>query len=267
MKPLRLLTALVFAAMLLACDKAPDGIIAESDMVDLLVDLYKADAYRDTQPSQFPDDSTLMALKQSVFAMHGVTQADYDTSLVWYAHNMDAYTDVHRRVIDRLNHELDHVDVNASPSSSSKNLSLAARHYYPAQGDTADLWNLPRTWVIPKGLRTGFITFDYNTNAQSRPGDRYELKFKTVNGTHNLSMVIAADYSDQGTALLSRNAVVAGTNKVALQTDSARHMTRIYGYLYYDVPEGQVVYLDSIQLIRTHFDPMTYRPTAQVKVF
>ena len=267
MKLIRLLTALLLTTLLFtSCDKAPNGIIAESDMVDLLVDLYKADAYRDIQPMQFPDDSTLMALKQSVFAMHGVTQADYDTSLVWYAHNMDVYTDVHRRVIDRLNNELNHVDVNASPSPSANDPALAARQYYPAQGDTADIWNLPRTWLIPKGLQDGYITFDFNTASKSRPGDRYELRFKTVNGARNLSVVIAADYSDQGTALLTRNAVVAGMNKVALQTDSARQLTRIYGYINYNVPNGQVVYLDSVQLIRTHLDPAAYRPNAQVKL-
>ncbi len=255
--------ACVILALLAACDKAPAGIIDESDMVDLLVDLYKADAYRQTHPSQFPDDSTLMALKQSVMAGHGVTPADFDTSLVWYAHNMDAYTDVHRRVIDRLEHERSRIDPNEKPRPATGTEVAAARQqYYPASGDTADLWRAPRTWMLTPAMQSGYIPFDITPDRQARRGDSYELRLRAVNGQRSLAVLIAADYADGGTAYVTRNAVVAGANRISLPTDSQRTAVRVYGYLRYNVAQRQTVFIDSVQLLRTHLDPAG-RPTSR----
>ena len=260
MKPGRILIALALVALMLpACDKAPRGIIKESDMVDLMVDIYKADAYCESYPTQFPDDSTKMMLKQSVFSKHGVTQADYDTSLVWYAHNMDAYTDVHQKVIDRLNSERDGVDMNEQPVKVAKSDDKRRNaDYRPVSGDSADLWNQPRLWMLTQGLRTGFIPFDIDINSECLLGDQYELAFKAFNSKKTLSVVLAADYSDGGTAWVTRNVIVAGWNHITLQTDSLRPVKRIYGYVKFKVPTCQVVYIDSVQMLRTRLNSKKY---------
>ena len=58
-----LLLLLALAAGFTACDKAPSGIIKESKMEDLLVDIYKAQAYIDNHPDEFDSDSSRQAMK------------------------------------------------------------------------------------------------------------------------------------------------------------------------------------------------------------
>lgn len=230
-------------------------------MVNLLVDLHKADAYVDNYPSQFPDDSSRMMLKQSVFAKHGVSQADYDTSLVWYAHNMDTYSDVYRRVIDKLKDEYNH---NSNPTDissrgeSSQIKAQAGRSYYSIDGDTADLWTLPRNWILPYGLNTGYIPFDYEPNHENNLGDCYELKYKTIVGQSSLSSLIAVDYSDGGTAYINHKYSSVNWNLLTLQTDSTRIVRRIYGYINYKLSSPNIVYIDSLQLLRTHLNSSFY---------
>ncbi|MBQ7690880.1 MAG: DUF4296 domain-containing protein [Muribaculaceae bacterium] len=251
----------VLCTALYACDKAPNGIISESRMVDLLVDLYQADAYLESYPTQFPDDSTKMSLKQAVYAKHGVTQADYDTSLVWYAHNMDVYSDVYRRVVDKLNHEREHIDVDAKPVKQENSLS-PPKPYLAAKGDTADLWQQPRLWLLTQGLGNGYLPFEADLDDNSAAGNRYEIKFKALAPPKCLAVVLAADYSDGTTALVTRNAIINGWNTVTLQTDTARRVNRVYGYVHYTMPTGQTAYLDSVQLLRTHLDKAKYATVA-----
>lgn len=256
-----ILPALMCLVALIACNKAPNGIIKESDMVDLLVDLHKAEAYTENFPSQFPDDSTHMMLKQSVFAKHGVTQADFDTSLVWYAHNMETYTDVYRRVIDKLNHEYKNSSRDNGKITKSLNDNgklVKARSYYKADGDTADLWSISRNWVLFPGMKMGYIPFDIEPDRDYRLGDCYELKFKALESKGNLSTVIAVDYSDGGTAYLHHSDVTPMWNSLILQSDSMRVVRRIYGYIKYNLTSPSIAYLDSVQLLRMHINDNTY---------
>ena len=261
-----LLAAVV--ALMMACDKAPNGIIKESDMVDILVDLHKAEAYVDNYPTQFPDDSTRMMLKQSVFAKHGVTQADYDTSLVWYAHNMDVYINVYRKTIDKLKNDYNNASHDRSLKqhlTSSDASALAGRAYYTVDGDTADLWTLPRNWFFTQAMRSSFITFDYRSDRNTGLGDCYELKFKLAGKHRRITSFLAVDYSDGGTAYVSHRLGTPMWNRIAIQSDSTRTVNRIYGYLFFNLLKGEIAYADSVQLLRTHLNSVGYATRISVQ--
>ena len=76
---------------MLSCGRIPDGVMDNDDMAHVIADLQLADAYISANPDQYSNDSSKQALKQSIFKKHGITQRDYDSSLVWYAHNMEDY--------------------------------------------------------------------------------------------------------------------------------------------------------------------------------
>ena len=86
-----ILLLIVLATSLLACDKTPGGVMSKNKMADLIVDLQLAESYIESHAQEFPNDSSRMVIKQSIFKKHGITQEDYDSSLVWYAHNMEDY--------------------------------------------------------------------------------------------------------------------------------------------------------------------------------
>ena len=88
--------------LLSACKKVPDYVISENDMAELLADIHEANAVIEINPAAYNNDSLKKELKQSVFIRHNTTQEQFDTSLLWYGHNLDIYTEVYDNVIEIL---------------------------------------------------------------------------------------------------------------------------------------------------------------------
>lgn len=268
-----LAAAALVAVAAVGCSKAPRGVISESDMADLIVDLTKADAYLGLYPDKFPDDSSKQALKQSVFAMHHVTQADYDSSMVWYAHNLDVYDDVYDRVVKQLtsdqndlNKQLEKGGGLAAASNGGDdggNESNPAEQWqkrtYTQHGDTADLWAGQRAWLLTGVVPRGYVTFDIKPDGEYRSGDRYQLNFKLIDGGGRFAVVMGADYSDGSTSVVQRSSCEGGWTTFELQTDRDRIVRRVFGYVSYDLgARTSVAFVDSVSLLRTHFDQSKY---------
>ena len=259
MKSKLLILIATLAVLLTGCDKAPDGIIKESDLADFLYDLYRLEAIIDMNPEAFPTDSVKRVAKQSLFQKHGITQAEYDSSLVWYATNFEAYNTVHKKVMMRLqddNKELT-AEMAKAPQEHKSAADDAQKHkMYAAKGDTADIWNDDRSLMLTAGLKRGYFAFDFDPDGEHRKGDKYLLGMKMLSFNNTFSLMLAAEYADGTVSIASRNASLNGWTELALQTDSTRNVRRIFGYIHYNVASHSVVaFLDSISLVRAHLRP------------
>lgn len=260
-----ILLSLALVAGFTACDKAPSGIIKESKMEDLLIDIYKAQAYIDNHPEEFDSDSSRQAMKQAVYNKYHITQADYDTSLVWYAHNIEVYDKVYKKVIDRLSNEQKKLQKQAGYSGSvvagqygpgtAGGSGLAEAHKrYGAKGDTANLWKGDALYMIFPGMNCGYIKFDLEPDAEYKSGDRYQLNMKLLAFGNDFNVLLAVDYTDGSTSFMNRTSTATGWFTLDLQTDTGRVVDRVYGYLRYDMRAQGIAFVDSIQLLRTHLN-------------
>jgi len=280
-----ILLLMVIALTLLSCDKTPRGVLSQNDMADLIVDLELAEAYIDTHSSEFMGDSAKQVMKQSVFKKHGITQQDYDSSLVWYAHNMEDYTKAYDKAVGILKKryektEKNHPDNNreaqsiegatVAQGSPTRNPVPGAGTPRPmanrklsklgadVKGDTADLWQGKRYYTLTQGARRGFIPFDLLPDANKEPGDRYQLAYKLMRGGNEFKVSLNVDYTDGATAQITRGTNSDGWVTIDVQSDTARHVRRIYGYVSYDMKRGRIAYVDSLMLIRTHMSKSNY---------
>lgn len=253
-----------------------------NEMADLIVDLQIADAYIESHNQDFEDDSSKQVLKQSIFKKHGISQQDYDSSLVWYAHNTEDYIKVHDKAIGKLQqryeklnkdkgremeHERDlempgmgeatakHQPKIAPPRGPGKHFTKLGQS---TNTDSADLWNRPRSYLLASGAKRGFITFDIQPDANKRPGDRYQLAYKLERGGNEFKVSLNLDYTDGGTAQITRGTNSDGWVTVDVQSDSTRQVRRIYGYVSYDIKRRHTAFVDSMMLIRTHLNKGNY---------
>ena len=95
--------ALLATTLLAACSKVPDGILSEKKMQGVLTDMLLAEAMVNVDYNAYKSDTMKLALYESVFRKHDITQAVYDSSLVWYGRNLDIYMEVYNRVLADLN--------------------------------------------------------------------------------------------------------------------------------------------------------------------
>ena len=257
----KLLVIFSFCALILVgCSKVPNYVIGEDDMIDLLSDLYKAEAIMEDDNSKYNNDSLKMVLRQSLFLKHNVTQEKFDTSLIWYAHNLDVYGNVYEGVIDELEDEkrrLAKGDVANVKTTVSSDVKPSVPRYRSV-GDTADIWGGIRTWLLLPGYNKNMVTFDVKPDKENMRGDVYELALKICNVRKPIKLFMGVDYKDGSTSYQQRNYSVDGWHKCAIQSDSTRDVNRIYGYLVYTPTPYHVAFLDSVELLRTHLDNKSY---------
>lgn len=258
-KALTLIVALVVAATLLSCDKAPDGVIKEGDMAHVIAEFAKAEAMIEENPSQFPDDSSKLALKQSILKKYDADLAMYDSSLVWYAHNLKIYSQVHDKAIEILEKETNKDGTHVQ--STNPNIAInnqGARRIFPSSGDSANVWKEPQQWILTSAMRDGIIPFDYKPEKEGRKGDKYTLCFKMINSGNSITMLLAIDYRDGSTSYINRSAQDNGWIENAIQSDSSKVIKRIYGFIKYKTRPQGVTFIDSTYMLRTRLDKSQY---------
>jgi hypothetical protein len=247
------------------CDKAPGHVIGEGDMVDLLVDIYKAEAYIEINRAEYPDDSSCMVLKQSVFMKHNVTSEKFDTSMVWYTRNLALYSEVCDKVIKELEDERRKLDL-ASGKVVSKRHRKAGGRSYKDFGDTADIWTSTRQMVLTANYGSNILPFYISSNQESQKGDKYTLLMKVINNRSDIRAFVGIEYNDGVHTFIERRAS-NGWFEVPVQGDSLKNIKGVFGYIKYNVLEANAVsYVDSIMLLRTHIDNKTYSNIATQKV-
>ena len=72
--------ALLATTLLAACSKVPDGILSEKKMQGVLTDMLLAEAMVNVDYNTYKSDTMKLALYESVFRKHDITQAVYDSS-------------------------------------------------------------------------------------------------------------------------------------------------------------------------------------------
>lgn len=258
-----ILTFALLALALISCSKTPEHVINEDDMASLMADIHKAEALIEDESKVTYNDTMKLTLRQSIFMKHNVTQAQFDTSLIWYSHHLDVYNKVYDDVLENLNEELKAASKGdfTSVSSVVKGDIKPSVPRYRTVGDTADIWGKSRTWVLLPGFSQNIITFDRKPDKENMKGDKYELAFKMVNPRQSMKVFIGVDYKDGSTAYVYRTVNSNGWKHYKLQSDSTREVARIYGYLSYKSVPTHPVFVDSIELLRTHLDRKQYNAT------
>jgi len=80
----------------------PRGILSSKQMEDIFVDLHTTDAILQQMGYNFGHDEELRAYYLAVLAEHNTTQAQFDSSLIWYTANPTIFDKIYPKVIERL---------------------------------------------------------------------------------------------------------------------------------------------------------------------
>lgn len=218
-------------------------------MADLLVDVYKGEAFIEASSGSYASDSMRKLVKQSVLLAHGVTQQQFDSSLMWYGKHIEDYVEVYKDVESKLSKEEDYVMAEARREGMA---TMAA-------GDSVDLWDDGAIRFISHGMSDSTMSFEFVPNSDFMKGDAYQWQFRMLSDDAPLDIFIGADYDDGSMAYLETDFKTKGWNRIRFQTDSTRNLSRIYGIAKLkDGTSENVALLDSVQLVRTRVNSLNY---------
>lgn len=235
-----LLTACVLVVAA-SCHKLPEGVLDKKQMVSLLTDIHKGESVVEMQRGIYASDSMKKAVKQSILLKHGVTQAQLDTSFVYYGNHIEDYIAIYDDVIKTLEEEM--------KTATGRKVSAPVF----ADGDSVNVWPLSPVYKLSANDDLRNIVFEIPKDDNWKSGDNYSLQFKILNSRQSVPQFKAtlyAKYNNGKIELRPGGSVVNGWMKVRLVTDSTLSASSVYGVISFSLEEGENVYLDSISLVR-----------------
>ncbi len=238
-------TLLLFAS----CKKTPDHVIPEGDMAELLADLQIADAVIEINRQEYPDEQQRMQLRYSILNEHGFTEEQFDTSLIWYGHNLDIYKTVCENTVKIL--ESRQKDIIAEAKEAGEKLTMA--------GDSIDIWQIGKNAIFERKRIGDYAHFNFAIAADenSKPGDKYEWRLFLKNASENGNALIGIDYADGTSDIVKRELRANELLKLNIQSDSNLNVSRVFGTMMYKLKED-AVFLDSMTLYRSRLNSGHY---------
>lgn len=225
-----------------ACSHTPEGVLSEKKMRDVLVDMQMAETIINEDPYTYSSFEKKNALFQSVFQKHRLTQAEYDSSLMWYGRNIDIYM----RVYDMAMEEVD---------ERIKDLGdVKAEAFDAFDADSIDLWVDKKYYVFSSKAVSNLLVFDLNPSepypADSRFVWEMQLWGLAMDKNQLLEVNLRAEQMD--TTLMEKTEISHdGFHRLTLHGLSDRPINRVYGYIRMksSLPHHKI-YIDCLQLTK-----------------
>lgn len=152
-----------------SCIDRPETILTDDQMVDLLVDIHRSEGLLELQQSQaHADPQYQQAVMASVLVKHGVTRAQYDSSLMWYAKHLKLFVRVYSHVEERLEEEHEAWNLQVA---ESRDFDISAA------GDSVELWTLRDYLVLDSRLCTSVRFWEVKADSNYKAGDTLRWAF------------------------------------------------------------------------------------------
>lgn len=183
-------------AMLTGCKpKVPSKYIQPDDMEDLIYDYHIAQGVA-SQESGNPDYQKRLTFEM-VLKEHGVTQAEFDSSLVYYYTRADRFQDIYKNVSERLNKESE--KYGGAAVSAVQTFAKASLN-----GDTVDVWNGNRALMLLNDRPYHLYQFSQKTDTSFHAGDSFMMTMNNTwlmqNGNRQAVVYLAITYDNDSTA-------------------------------------------------------------------
>ena len=234
---------------LTACQvKRPKTVLSDAKMENVLYDFHIAKALGEDIP--YGESYKRVLYIESVYKKHGITQADFDTSMVWYARHPDVLTKVYEKVNQRLKSQRDGI-----------NHLIALRDNKPKEslpGDSIDVWIWQHVYELtgmPLDNKIAFI-LPVDTNFKDRDTLKWTVRFRFNNGKPDsvlaplMAMQILYDKDTINDLLKIKEPI---TETLTLTADTFGKIKEVRGFIYYPMQKTvQSLLVDQISLMRYH---------------
>ena len=172
-KLLYLVLALVSLSVAASCIDRPDFVLEEEQMIDLLVDVHRAEGLLEMQQQQGAGFGTDLDTYQkeiiaAVLQKHGVSRSRYDSSLMWYAQHLKLLTRVYGHVDERLKEEHEMWSLQVTETRDFVN-SIA--------GDSVDLWTLRDHLILDSRRYSDILFWEIPSDSNFVDGDTLRWRF------------------------------------------------------------------------------------------
>ncbi|WP_080904817.1 DUF4296 domain-containing protein [Parabacteroides sp. Marseille-P3160] len=240
-----------------SCGRTPDGILSQKKMKEVTLDIKLAEAMIEADYNAYTDYSRREALYRSVFEKHKITEAVYDSSLIWYGENLEVYMEIY----NQLGNELDGKIKEMGDIKPEKEMPVSPN-------DSIDIWPLRRLYTFtPDHPR--LIAFDMKPEIPYTAGSVFVLGVNIWGMTPQTGpapeLRLTVEQSDTTMTVL-KNLDRDGYFETEVQTLPSQQVRRVFGYIRMmsNRTEDLKIYIDSLSLFKYHYGFHRIAPPAEV---
>lgn len=228
-----------------SCIDRPEYVLDEDQMIDLLVDVHKAEGLMETQERRGNDNEYQKQIMAAVLVEHGVSRAQYDSSLMWYARHLKLLVRVYSHVDERLAEEFDRWSALAT---DVKDFATSEA------GDSVQIWSMRDYLVLDHNRLIDRRFWELEPDSNYLKGDTLRWTFDVnhlIDGQQLLASISFVP-SGQSNVLIQEN----GMHEITAVPDSMQAFTKAHISVVLVAPDSakqqSPVFLNHISLIRYH---------------
>lgn len=249
-----LLFALQFFVLYSCKPQEPGADLQSSDMEDILYDYHLADAMAEEANNGNSVEYNKAFYRDAVLKKHGVTQAQFDSSLVYYTRHADKLHDIYDNLSKRFS--------NAALALGSSVTEINRYGGISSSADTTNVWRGDAGFVLMPETPYSQTSFEIEADTAYHKGDRLILSFDCN--------VIFRDVFCEGVALIaiqltndsivssyvhmssSSNYSVTVTDESGIGIKAVRGFFCMLKSMNYNPTSLQLISVSNIRLVRNH---------------
>ena len=249
----RSLTYLLILMLVMACKPTvPSEYIQPDDMEDILYDYHLALAMARQKSGEEQDYNRLLYFR-SVLKKYNVTEADFDSSLVYYYSHAYRLKDIYSEVNQRLNEEAASLGVAVG--------DINRYSQYSASGDTANIWTATQHVLLIPSPTMNRYDFTVKVDSTFKRGDSFMFQFMSEfiwqTGTKDVTVCFVCKYAGDSIIQTANHITVSGLAQVRLPVYREKKLKEMRGFIYLndggdDSNTRKLMFISQIQLIRFH---------------
>lgn len=248
------LYVLLSLALLMACAPGvPSDVIQPDDMEDMLYDYHVAQAMAREDRSSNQLDQTRTKYFLAVLKKHGVTEADFDSSLVYYYSHIDYLKNIYSRVNERLSDEAKSLGASVG--------EIGKYSQYSATGDTANIWKEATDVLLMPRPTMNRFDFTLKADTSFLKGDSFMFQFMSEYlwqaGSKDAVVCLVTKYEGDSIIQTANHVSVSGLAQIRVPANTKSKLKELRGFIYLsdggdDTDLRRMMFISQIQLIRFH---------------
>lgn len=245
----KIITVISVLLLLVACNKG-SGVISKSKMKDVLYDYHIAQSVIEMK---FPSDSTrARACMAEIFRKHDITEAQFDSSMVYYNRHPDELKDIYAWLKDK------YTDLQKDLQAE---LGTNDMMVFTEGGDTADIWSGQKMFVLRPNVFQNKESFAISADTSFHHNDQYVLQtnigFSRINKSTRdciLTLGLSIMYEDGKVVNETRSTSYDGQQRLELKAVLDSNIKKILGFFYYEstCSDRNMVLIEDVRLLRMH---------------
>ena len=248
---------LLGAAFMVGCGKqVPEDIIQPDRMENILYDYHLSISMGNNL--SYSDNYQKEAYKNYVFEKYHITEADFDSSMVWYTRHTEELAGLYKKVGERFR-------------SEKKRMQelLALREDKPAAslpGDTVDVWYDRKLYWLTDVPLANKVTFEIPADSNFKAKDAFLWSADYIflsEGERRATMGFNILFDNDSVVGRVKDITCSGVQTLYIKPDSAFAIKSVSGFIYYMDSDSSTnkpgLVINNIALTRYHepVDTMT----------